>query len=164
MLEWTRRAVLPFTDDPPPEFVADADPGDGGGLQAIVYGDGRAGPFNLFVAYLSPKAMELPDSLTPKERGDAVATMVADAGLLLPGLDHLARFPTFDEVRVAVDALLPEGVVMQLPQCVAMGAGQEYAPPLGSATFSMVQVGVVPNTPAAAGAILAPGPGLGLLQ
>ena len=163
MQKWTRRAVLPFTDDPPPEFVAEADPGDRGCLQAIVYGDGRGAPFNLFVAYLSPLATTLPDTLTPRERGTAVVAMVEEAADPFPGGDHLARFPTFEEVRVAVDALLPEGVVMQLPQCVSMGAGQEYSEVIGTATFQLIQVGVAPGTPAA-GLIVAPGPGMEFLQ
>lgn len=163
MLEWTRRAVLPFTDNPPPEFVAEADPGDRGRLQAIVYGDGARSPLNLFLAYLSPFATTLPDTLTPRERGVAVAAAVEAEEGSYPAGDQLARFPTFEEVRVAVDALLPEGVVMQLPQCVAMGAGQEYAEVIGTASFQLVQVGVAPNTPAAAGLVL-PGSGMELLQ
>lgn len=148
MYDWFERRILPFPKrqgQPYPTAMWELECDDGGQLQLLVFGDGMGTkPAEAVLAYLSPEARELPDTLTPAERAGALQVAASAADEVRPNWPP-ARYPFLEEIMDAVNYCLPRGMVLRIPDLVSLGAQEAEQPMLGVGIIPLQQVGLVPE-------------------
>ena len=149
MNEWSERQLLPFAKregQPYPTALYELECDDGGQLQLIVWaGAMYTEPAQAVIAYLSPEARELPDTLTPAERSGALAVQLEAAGELPRPDWPPVRYPFLEEILEAVNYCLPRGMILRMPDLVGLGQDEVEQPMVGVSIVPLQQVGVVPE-------------------
>lgn len=148
MNQWIEHRILPFPKregQPYPTALHELECDDGGQLQLLVFGDGMGTqPAEAVLAYLSPEARELPNTLTPAERSGAMTVQAEATDELRPNWPP-ARYPFLEEILDAVNYCLPRGMILRMPDLVSLGADETEQPMLGVGIIPLQQVGVVPE-------------------